>query len=212
VRTAAQAKDIEPFLTDISKAGFEIKYFLGFNEPEIPDQANMSVDEAVRLWRETVLPTKAKLGFRVGSPGMSSDVSRSKPWLNSFFSRLGQDHGVDFLVVHWYGLRFEEMRRFLEDMHATYGMPVWVNEFACSTMGNPGGQSSITDVEKFISEAVPWLDSCPWIERYAYYGHGQGKNVGDWVGVANNLYETAQGCDQTDGRQLSRVGRLYTEL
>ena len=187
-----------------------MKHFLGFNEPEIPDQANLSVDEAVTLWRDSVLPAKRKFGYRLGSPGMSSDVSRSKPWLNDFFGKLGGEDEVDFLVVHWYGPRWEDMKSFLEDMHATYQLPIWVNEFACSMMGN--GQAKESEVEAFIKDALPWLDACPWIERYTYFGHGQGRTVGDWVGMASNLLETGPGSEGTDGRRLSRIGRLYAEL
>ena len=157
-----------------------------------------------------MLPAKQKFGFRLGSPGMSSDVSRSKPWLNDFFAKLGNEHSVDFLTVHWYGPNWKDMKRFLEDMHATYKLPLWVNEFACSTMGN--GQAKEDEIEAFIREAVSWLESCPWVERYAYFGHGQGRTVGDWVGSANNFLEPGHGCEETDGRQLSRMGQLYSEL
>ena len=210
MRTAAQVQDIDPFLTDITtNQGVSVTHFLGFNEPEIAEQADLRVDEAVRLWRESVVPAKRKFGLRLGSPGMSSDVSRSKPWLDDFFRQLSGRDEVDFLVVHWYGPRWEDMRRFLEDMHTTYKLPLWVNEFACSTMGN--GQAKENEVEAFIKEARPWLDACPWIERYAYFGHGQGRTVGDWVGTASNFTEPAEGCEATDGRRLSRIGRLYTE-
>ena len=141
---------------------------------------------------------------------MSSDVSRSKPWLDGFFSRLGGGSGVDFLVVHWYGPRWEDMRCFLEDMHTTYKLPLWVNEFACSTMGN--GMAKEEDVENFMMEALPWLEACSWVEKYAYFGNGQGRTVGDWVGTASDFLEPAQGCDETDGRQLTRIGMLYAGI
>jgi len=210
VRTAAQAKDIDPFLTDITNnQGVLVKHFLGFNEPEHHDQANMSVDEAVRLWREAILPAKAKFGFRLGSPGMTSDVGQCKPWLTEFLQKLGRDGGIDFLVVHWYGPSFPAMRQYLEDMYHTYHLPLWVNEFACSTMGQ--GPARVEEVEQFLQQALPWLDACDWVERYAYFGIGQGKDVGDWVGRASNFTETAGGCEETDSRRLSRIGRLYCE-
>ncbi|OAP56802.1 hypothetical protein AYL99_08914 [Fonsecaea erecta] len=219
VRTAANARDqLDPFLTDIiQNRGIQVSALLGFNEPEIPDQANLPAHEAAKLWTEVVVPAKRKFRLRLGSPGMSSDVSRSKPWLNSFLSILAGAHEMDFLVVHWYGPHFADMRAFLEDMHATYGLPLWVNEFACSTMGN-GEAASVDEVEAFIKEAVPWLDACDWVERYAYFGN---KNVGVWVGRANNFTEededeeAGDGAKETDGRprpRLTRVSRLYCEL
>jgi hypothetical protein len=212
VRSAAQAKDVIPFLDDIiNNQGVRVKYLLGFNEPEISDQANMSVEEAVMLWRDVVLPAKEKFGLRLGSPGVSSDVSRSKPWLDAFFGRLGEtEAGVDFLVVHWYGHNFHDMRRFLEDMRRTYRLPLWVNEFACSKMGD--GEAGVEDVESFINEAVPWLDGCEWVEKYAYYGNGQGKTVGGWVGKGSDFCEEGDGCEGSDGRRLTKVGDLYSSL
>ncbi|OQV08202.1 hypothetical protein CLAIMM_12512 [Cladophialophora immunda] len=209
VRTAANARDqLDPFLTDIiQNRGIKTSALLGFNEPEIADQANLPAHEAARLWTDVVLPVKRKFNLRLGSPGMSSDVSRSKPWLNSFLSVLDGRHEIDFLVVHWYGPRFADMRAFLEEMHATYGLPLWVNEFACSKMG--GGEASVEEVEAFIKEAVPWLDGCRWVERYAYFGN---KDVGTWVGRASNFTEEAAQATDTGGSQLTRVSRLYCEL
>ncbi len=208
VRTTSNARDqLDPFLTDIiQNRGIKTTALLGFNEPEVSEQANMSVEEAVQLWRDVVLPVKRKFGLRLGSPGMSSDVSRSKPWLDSFFSQLQSNDEVDFLVVHWYGPHFGDMQRFLQDMHSTYNLPLWVNEFACSTMGN--GEASVEEVEAFLREAVPWLDNCEWVERYAYFGN---KDVGTWVGRGSNFSEDG-GAAETEGKRLSRVGKLYCEL
>ncbi|EXJ63106.1 hypothetical protein A1O7_03551 [Cladophialophora yegresii CBS 114405] len=210
VRTASNARDqLDPSLTDIiQNRGIKTTALLGFNEPEIPEQANLGVDEAVRLWRDVVVPVKRKFGLRLGSPGVSSDVGRSKPWLDAFLAQLHGHDEIDFLVVHWYGLHFADMRAFLEDMHASYNrLPVWVNEFACSRMGS-GGEASAEEVEVFMREALPWLDGCEWIERYAYFGN---KDVGAWVGRGNNFTEEG-GPIETDGKRLTRVGRLYCEL
>ncbi|KIW47210.1 uncharacterized protein PV06_02802 [Exophiala oligosperma] len=213
VRTAANVKDIDAYLSDIILGrGIKTEALLGFNEPEIHDQANLGVDTAVDLWRH-LLAAKSKFGLRLGSPGMSSDVSRSVPWLTQFLSRLGGEDGIDFLVVHWYGPRFEDFRTFLEHMHSTFDLPVWVNEFACSTMGD--GEASRDEVVAFMDEALPWLDRCEWIERYAYFGHGQHKDVGSWVGRGSN-FTAAAAVDEEDtapgARRLSRVGRHYCEL
>ena len=209
VRTASNARDqLDPFLTDIiQNRGIKTTALLGFNEPEIPDQANLSVEEGVKLWRDVVIPVKRKFDLRLGSPGMSSDVGRSKPWLNSFLTQLGGKDEIDFLVVHWYGPHFSDMRPFLEDMHQSYGLPLWVNEFACSTMGN--GESSVGEVEAFMREAVRWLDNCEWVERYAYFGN---KDVGTWVGRGSNFTEEGAGAMETGGKTLTRVAKLYCEL
>lgn len=209
IRTASNCRDqLDPFLTDIiQNRGVKTTALLGFNEPEIPDQANLSVEEAVQLWRDVVIPAKRKFGLRLGSPGMSSDVSRSKPWQTAFLSQLGGQDEIDFLVVHWYGSHFGDMKSFLEDIHQTYGLPLWVNEFACSTMGN--GEASVEEVEAFMKEAIPWLEGCEWTERYAYFGN---KDVGAWVGRSSNFTEQVEGAAETDGKALTRIGKLYCGL
>jgi hypothetical protein len=217
VRTASNAKDVDGFLTDIiQNRGLKSEALLGFNEPEISEQANLNVANAVETWRRKVLPAKEKFGLRLGSPGMSSDVSRSKPWLSSFLAQLGDSgpthsgSGIDFVVLHWYGLHFADMQAFLEDMHTTYGLPVWINEFACSRMGQD--EACADEIEAFLRQALPWLDQCEWVERYAYFGNAQGRDVGTWVGRASNFTEVAEGARDTDGRKLSRIGKLYCEL
>ncbi|KIV90820.1 hypothetical protein PV10_05427 [Exophiala mesophila] len=210
VRTAGNVKDVDPFLTDIiRRRGIKTSALLGFNEPEIPQQANLSVEQAVDLWKQVVLPAKAKFDLRLGSPGMSSDLGRSKPWLDSFLSQLAGHDGIDFLVLHWYGPLFSNMRNFLELMHASYpSWPIWLNEFACSTM-NTGQCASEQQVQDFLRDALPWLDATPWIERYAYFGN---HDVGDWVGRASNFTEPGPVVDGSSTTRLMNVARLYCEL
>ncbi|KAL2428909.1 hypothetical protein ABEF95_004247 [Exophiala dermatitidis] len=225
IRTSSHIKDIDPFLTDIitkCKLQGHLAPFalLGFNEPEIPSQANLDVETASTLWKDVVMPARKKFGLRLGSPGMSSDVGRSKPWLDSFLAKIkiqsstndeqqaggGGTSGIDFLVLHWYGFRFVDMRLFLEDMHRTYGLPIWLNEFACSKMGEEKTETTVDEVCDFLREALPWLDKCPWIERYAYFGH---RDVGPWVGRASNFLELAD--DSGSDWRLTQVAKLYCE-
>jgi hypothetical protein len=175
VRTVANAKDVLPFLTDIiSNKGQPVTALLGFNEPEIPDQANMAVEDGIRLWREVCLPARQKWGLRLGSPGISSDLARSGPWLDAFLGGLGEGERPNFLVCHWYGRRWADMRWFLEECYRRWGLRMWVNEFACSSMGSAEGEVGEEEVVAFLREALPWLDAWEGVERYAYFGNGQG--------------------------------------
>ncbi|WP_246262761.1 glycosyl hydrolase, partial [Arthrobacter mobilis] len=55
------------------------RHLLGFNEPDHRAQANMSVDEAIRLW-----PKLEQTGLRLGSP---ATVSVTSPWLKEFMAK-----------------------------------------------------------------------------------------------------------------------------
>ena len=192
--------------------GVAVTCLLGFNEPEIEGQANRSVEEAVGIWRDLVLPAKQKLGLRLGSPGLSSDRTKSVKWMDGFLKGMGgfKPSGIEFLVLHWYGTGFEEFRCWVEECHDTWELPVWVNEVACSRMGN--GEVGVAEAQAFVRKAVAWMEETEWVERYSYYGLGQAMNVGEWVGAGNNFLEEAEGCEKTEGRKLSKFGKLYCEM
>ena len=198
VRVGNQASQIDQFLSSIPKE--KMKYFMTFNEPDISSQANMPVAEAVALWKQYVLPAKAKFGFQLGSPGMSSDP-KGKAWLQEFLSALEGSDGIDFVVVHWYGTDMPQLASYLGDMHHTFNKPLWLTEFAYTSMRTEA-PAKVNQVEDFMKQTIPFLDGCDFVERYAYFGAM--KSVGDWVGEANCLHK--------EGAGLTSVGKVYSEL
>ena len=75
---------------------------LAFNEPELPDQANISPELAANEWVRCIEPLR-RSGVRCGSPGISS-APQGVVWLADFLQRIrkaGSD--VDFYCFHWYG-------------------------------------------------------------------------------------------------------------
>ena len=71
------------------------KYLLGFNEPDNPNQANMSPTRAADLW-----PTLQQTGLVLGSPAVAHPTNG---WLKSFMAIAGQRHlRVDFIALHFY--------------------------------------------------------------------------------------------------------------
>src|SRR5262249_35947653 len=76
---------------------------LGFNEPDHPQQANMTVQQALELW-----PHLTATGMRVGSPATAADPSLSGSWLEKFMDGAkARGYRVDFVCVHWYGEKFD---------------------------------------------------------------------------------------------------------
>jgi hypothetical protein len=137
---------------------------LGYNEPDHPKQARMSVEEALEGWPRVV--AKAP---RIGSPAMAGNPVRSE-WLAQF---LAASPRVDFLTVHWYkGADAKRFIRDMEEIHAKFGLPIWVTEYA--PQGVTGAREepdkySQADVERFIAETTQWMEQTPWIERYAWH-------------------------------------------
>jgi hypothetical protein len=200
-RTAKEADQIGAYLHDYHKQG-KLESFIGFNEPDILDQANMSASQGVDLWKKHVLPMKEKChGVRVGSPAVSNGENGIQ-WLHDFFGAMGgvKNAGVDHIVIHFYGPDAGDFKKYVENVYHTFNLPVWVTEFAC-TRWDPANPTSDEEVLNFMKETVSFMDASPFVHRYAWFGAM--KDVGEGVGRANGL--------QNDS-QLSALGHAYVSI
>ncbi|TKA73736.1 hypothetical protein B0A55_05452 [Friedmanniomyces simplex] len=174
---------------------------MGFNEPELPDQSNMSAELAAKEWLRCIEPMR-KAGVRCGSPGISS-APQGVAWLKDFLRRI-QDGGsdVDFYCFHWYGV---EVGQFYDYLWSTYyQMPdqrkkVWVTEWA-STNWNEDNPLPKEHVEAFARESVKYLETLEWVERFAWFGPMRDTGtVGKWARMLDN-----------DGN-LTDLGKAYRD-
>jgi Glycosyl hydrolase catalytic core len=140
-------------------------------------ESNVPVSTAVSLWRQYVEPAKSKFHFRLGSLATKSTPA-GKAWLTEFFRQLGGGGAsVDFVVVRWYGTDVHQLESFLADMHLSFGKPLWLAEFAYSRFG-PEPAPTASEVEAFMRRAIPLLDTCHYVEQYAYFCAPT--NIGSW--------------------------------
>lgn len=138
---------------------------LGFNEPDHPLQANMSVDEAVRLW-----PLLQTTGLRLGSPATVSSTAR---WLEQFMLRANRENlRVDFMTMHCYAWpNSESFLRKVSALHEKYQRPVWVTEYAVAdwrATSTRRNAYSRKQVETFMRETVVGMRAMPFVERFAW--------------------------------------------
>jgi hypothetical protein len=148
-------------------AAGEIKYLLGFNEPDGESQANMTVEEAIALW-----PSLESVGVPLGSPAA---VGLNSEWFIEFM-RQAKDQGlrIDFICVHSYG-GLGNMNGFLNKLaetYDTYGLPIWITEFGV-------GDWDATTVEEhkytpaqimtYMQEILPELEARAYIHKYAWF-------------------------------------------
>lgn len=161
------------------------KVLLGFNEPDIAAQANISPDTAVQLWRKHILPIKGSLRF--GSPAVSNGAN-GLPWLKEFMSKC-TDCSVDFIACHWYGPDFSNFESYVKSVIKSFpGKKIWITEFALELSASQDQQNS------FIKKAQKFLDGQSEVERYSWFGAFRGKD-------GNNLITS-------DGK-LTPVGSTY---
>ncbi|MDQ0822747.1 hypothetical protein QFZ79_000486 [Arthrobacter sp. V4I6] len=173
------------------------RHLLGFNEPDHPNQSNMSVDEAIRLW-----PQLQSTGLRLGSPGT---VNPAGPWLDQFMTKARRKNlRVDFITVHRYASPdAQSFLARLSYLHAKYGLPIWVTEFAVAdwsaTPSRPSRYSGL-EIRRFMKDAIAGMRAMPFVERYAW----KTRRPFDPVMGASALFHT-------DGR-LTATGRLYASF
>lgn len=147
-------------------------YLLGFNEPDMAGQANMTVDQALSLW-----PKLEATGKVLGSPAVAYGGDTAGGWLDRFMSGAGQKgYRVDFIALHWYGGDFTtpdavaQLKSYVQAVHNRYHKPIWLTEFALADFSN--GTRYPTDQQQaaFVTAATKMLDGLPYLQRYAWFG------------------------------------------
>lgn len=145
-------------------------YILGFNEPDMTNQASMSPTDAANYYKTYITPYSGQA--KLISPAVTSSMTPGMglSWFQSF---MGQCSGCNItgLAVHWYGNSGDEMISFMQQAISTaqsYNLPeVWVTEFALLNDINGSGNPAATAA--FLNQVMPWMDSQSMISRYSYF-------------------------------------------
>ena len=156
---------------NLDKVKTEGKTLLGFNEPDMAEQANMTVEQALQLW-----PDLQATGMRLGSPAVAYGGDTEGGWLDSFMKGAKEKKlRVDFITVHWYGGDFSDAAAgqfmgYVKAVHDRYNLPIWVTEYGLMNFGtNPVSYPNATQLSKFITESTKQLQAASYVERYAYF-------------------------------------------
>jgi RNA polymerase sigma factor (sigma-70 family) len=156
---------------NLDKARANGKVLLGFNEPDFPDQANMTPERALELW-----PKLQATGLRLGAPGVGHSGDQAGGWLDRFMTGAAQRGlRVDFIPIHWYGSDFSaaavgHLKNYVEAVHARYGKPVWLTEYSLIdfSSGTPRYPSQ-QELAAFARGSSAMLEGLPYVERYAWF-------------------------------------------
>ncbi|KKY23949.1 putative uncharacterized serine-rich protein [Phaeomoniella chlamydospora] len=163
-------------------------YILGFNEPDLSTQANMTVSEAVSAWLTYIEPLSSQ-GYKLGAPAVTNGGSpMGLTWLSSFLEQCSTCT-IDFIPIHWYdsATNFYYFKAYMQEAHQVAGddRPLWITEF--QAYGSEDEQIT------FLETVMPWLDSLTWIQRYAWFGVFQ-----------DNLVSA-------DGSVMTPLGQVYRD-
>lgn len=174
------------------------KELLGFNEPDLSSQSNMTVAQALDLW-----PKLMSTGLRLGSPAVASGAATPGGWLDQFMTGAAQQgYRVDFITLHWYGGDFttadavSQLRSYLQAVYDRYHKPIWLTEFALIDFSHGTRFPSEAQQAAFLTAATSMLDGLPYLERYAWFGLSASAN-----GPSSGLY--------LPGPEATPVGRAF---
>ena len=179
-------------LNRFSKFGF--KSVLAYNEPDMFQQANIEVDDAVEGMKEFM-----DRDLRVGSPATALLPPWSDEWFQPFMEKMKENNlDVDFIAIHhyWNWYNDEGAQAFIDLVKETYEMyhkPIWITEFAIT--GDPGrDEMQRQSVIGYMEYVLPKLDELEYVERYAWFSfspnhprHGASGLINSYEGTITDL-------------------------
>jgi len=153
-----------------------VTHVLGYNEPDRPDQANMTLDKMIAEW-----PNMMKTGLRIGSPAWSNPWSGNGGNLFDFIRKCDElNYRVDFIALHcyWGGKTPENWYKDLKYIHDVTGRPIWITEWnnganwtkewwpdTSRELTNANAQKQLNDIKGILKV----LDTAHFVERYFIY-------------------------------------------
>ncbi|KZT71153.1 glycoside hydrolase family 128 protein [Daedalea quercina L-15889] len=157
------------------------EFLMGFNEPDLNTQANMTPEQAAQAWTTYMEPFagKAKL---VGPAITNGGAPMGETWLNEFIGNC-TSCTIDVYAIHIYDSATNEAyyKSYISDFASTYGKTTWVTEF--------GATGSDSDIQTFLGDMVSYLDGLDGVGAYAWFMDEVG-NLVNSDGSLTTLAET----------------------
>ena len=146
-------------------------YLLGFNEPDLASQANMTVAQAISLW-----PQLMATGLTLGSPA----PSWTNTWFDNFMTQAAANNlRIDFICLHYYAPpnatnAVSALKTFLTNAYNKYQKQIWLTEFGapdCNKLGWCGAAAPLTQaqVDDYTKQVIAMLEDLACVQRYAWF-------------------------------------------
>jgi len=141
------------------KAGDNVTWVLGFNEPDgcASGGSCVSATVAAQVWKKQFEPLKWNYGIKLGAPAVTG-ATTGFTWLENFNAACAAINGnntgclVDFIPIHWYG-NFEGLASHMGQVNGSYPnvTDMWVTEFAYANEG-------LQDTQDFYNSSTEYFD------------------------------------------------------
>lgn len=174
--TAAHIADMQA-----GKASGKFDTLLAFNEPDHPQQSNITVDATIALW-----PQIQSTGLRLGSPavtspnGMNNTSTPGVSWLDDFMTKCNaKGYKVDFIALHYYvdWTDVDAVSKLQTSLTAVWNKwhkPIWITEIGTIDIFNAWGGHMDLPADfvmntKYMKGVIPMLNALPFVERYSWF-------------------------------------------
>ncbi|MDR0681397.1 MAG: carbohydrate-binding protein [Dysgonamonadaceae bacterium] len=143
----------------------EVKYILGFNEPNFKNQSNLTPAEAAGKWAD-IEEIADEFGLTTVGPAVnySPDAPYQNPlkWYDEFFAACAACR-VDHIAIHLYMPSMSAIKSNIEQFKK-YNRPIWLTEF-CAWENN----TTLAAQKQFMIETLDYLETDPDVFRYAWF-------------------------------------------
>lgn len=174
------------------------KYLLGYNEPNLKDQANMTPAQAAARWGEVVALAK-ELHLKLVSPAMNygtlSGYSDPIKWLDEFFAQPGVSlDDIDAISIHCYMASPQALKDYVARFYK-YNKPIWMTEFCA---WEEYAIHSEEDQINYMCQVLNYMEQDSHIARYAWF-----------IPRAKAGYPYMQLLTSSQPYELTRAGQVY---
>lgn len=168
----------------------KIFYVLGFNEPDLSDQANMSVSQALADWK--TLCDKLDPGIKLVSPAVAWPGA---DWFKYFMKGVQEQNlRLDYIALHIYmGQSPSTYTEQVRNIYTTYSKKVWITEFAprddSADSNNPASNKYSEEWirNNFIEPVITDYESMDEVFRYSWFS-GSPEMAGLWTSMLIDKY------------------------
>lgn len=151
----------------------KINYVLGFNEPDLTGEANMSVGEALTKWK--FICDNLNPGIKLISPATSYPSLSETSWMVQFMDGVAEQNlRIDYIAVHIYQPNTATL--FTDPLKAVYerwGKKIWITEFGVrddNTGGDPAkNRYTPAQMLSFTQTLLPQIEDMEGVDRYAWF-------------------------------------------
>jgi hypothetical protein len=177
---ATAAQDLAA-MQNLRSQGFNV--LLTYNEPDRPDQSNLTVAYALQGYRGASAAAKST-GMLLISPACADANST---WMQQFMAAVQAENLACHAVsVHNYNANANSFLSYVDGVRNRYGKNIYVTEFAPTDWKSPTA-ITVANCKTYMATAVPGLKSRGFVLRYSWYcGTLPGPNVLGTAALVNS--------------------------